>query len=147
MLSEGVAQVQQGLEAYAGELQKTKILAWLARGYGGAGQIENGLATVTEALQQVDKTDERFYEAEVYRIKGAMLLNDERMANGKEARPKQNDERKTKEEEQKNCPHSSFIVHHSSFIIHRSEEAKACFLKAIEIAQQQQKPSPSNCAQ
>ena len=48
--------------------------AWLAVGYGGAGQMENGLAAVAEALRLVDKTDERFYEAELYRIKGELLL-------------------------------------------------------------------------
>jgi class 3 adenylate cyclase/tetratricopeptide (TPR) repeat protein len=37
--AEGVAQIRQGLEAYAGEISRTWYLAWLARGYGGAGQV------------------------------------------------------------------------------------------------------------
>ncbi len=43
-------------------------------GYGGAGQVEDGLAAVAEALRLVDKHTERIYEAEVYRIKGALTL-------------------------------------------------------------------------
>jgi predicted ATPase len=71
---EGIAQVRQGLETYAGELWRTVFLAWLAVGYGGAGQAEDGLAAVAEALRLVEKTDERFYEAELYRIKGQLTL-------------------------------------------------------------------------
>jgi class 3 adenylate cyclase/tetratricopeptide (TPR) repeat protein len=72
--AEGVAQMRQALETYAGELWRIVYLAWLAAGYGGTGQVEEGLATVAEALRLVDKTDERFYEAEVYRIQGTLTL-------------------------------------------------------------------------
>jgi hypothetical protein len=48
---------------------------------------------LNEALATVDKSEERWWEAELYRLKGQLLLSAERMANGKEARPKQNDER------------------------------------------------------
>ena len=71
---EGVAQTQQGLEALVGDLMRPHHLAMLAEGYGGAGQVEKGLATVAEALRLVDKNDERLYEAEVYRIKGELVL-------------------------------------------------------------------------
>jgi ATP/maltotriose-dependent transcriptional regulator MalT len=72
--AEGVAQVRQGLEESKAELRRTMYLAWLAAGYGGAGQVDDGLATVAEALRLVDKNDERFYEAELYRIKGELSL-------------------------------------------------------------------------
>jgi len=72
--AEGVAQVRQSLEAYAGKLTRTMGLTWLARGYGGVGQMEDGLAAVAEALRLVEKNDERFYEAEVYRVKGELTL-------------------------------------------------------------------------
>ena len=36
------------------------------------------------------------------------------------------------------APRSPFSIQHSSFSIPRSEEAEACFLKAIEIARKQQ---------
>jgi adenylate cyclase len=72
---------------------------------------------VAEALAAVDKAGERLWEAELYRLKGQLVLNDERGT--------LNDELKTSS------------VHRSSFRIHRSEEAEACFHKAIEIARKQ----------
>ena len=33
-----------------------------------------GLSVLAEALAQVDKTGERFYEAELYRLKGTLTL-------------------------------------------------------------------------
>ena len=92
------------------------------------GQLREGLSVLAEALAMVQKTGERYYEAELYRLKGELLLNDERGM--------QNDERNTKAAEQGPAP-----IHHSSFIIHRFEEAEACFLKAIEVARRQQAKS------
>ncbi|HEV8715296.1 MAG TPA: hypothetical protein VGX03_21005, partial [Candidatus Binatia bacterium] len=100
------------------------FLVLRAEAYGKAGQAEDGLAALAEALTVVDTSGERFYEAELYRLKGELLLNDERGM--------QNDERNTKAAEQGPAP-----IHHSSFIIHRFEEAEACFLKAIDIARRQ----------
>jgi len=126
-IEEGIAQMRQGMAAYratGAELGRTYYLAWMAEAYGKAGQAKEGLAALAEALTVVDKSDERFYEAELYRLKGELLLNDERGM--------QNDERNTKAAEQGPAP-----IHHSSFIIHRFEEAEACFLKAIEVARRQ----------
>jgi class 3 adenylate cyclase/tetratricopeptide (TPR) repeat protein len=49
-------------------------LALLADAYGALGQLEEGLRALEEALQWVQRNDERLYEAEVYRIKGELLL-------------------------------------------------------------------------
>jgi predicted ATPase len=38
------------------------------------GQAEEGLSALTEALTLVDKSGERFYEAELYRLKGELVL-------------------------------------------------------------------------
>jgi predicted ATPase len=38
------------------------------------GQPEAGLTTLAEALALVEKTGERWYEPEMYRLKGALLL-------------------------------------------------------------------------
>src|SRR5262249_42865711 len=46
----------------------------LAETYGEEGQIEDGLAALGEALAMVNKTGERFYEAELYRLKGTLTL-------------------------------------------------------------------------
>ena len=49
-------------------------LALLAEAYGKVGQAEEGLTVLTEALAAVDKTGERFYEAELYRLQGELTL-------------------------------------------------------------------------
>ena len=46
----------------------------LAEGYEKTGQIEDGLMVLNEGLAVMDKTDERFWEAEIYRLKGKLLL-------------------------------------------------------------------------
>ena len=51
-------------------LSQSYYLALLAEAYGKAGQTEEGLAVLAEALTLVDKSGERFYEAELYRLKG-----------------------------------------------------------------------------
>jgi len=38
------------------------------------GQSEEGLTVLPEALALVDKTDERWYEAELHRLKEELLL-------------------------------------------------------------------------
>jgi predicted ATPase len=74
---EGLAQIRQGLatcQAIGAGLNQSYHLALLAEAYGKAGQTEDGLATLAEALTVVDKTEERFYEAELYRLKGELTL-------------------------------------------------------------------------
>jgi len=74
----GMAQMQQGLAAYRAtgtELYRPYYLALLAEGYGKGGQAEAGLRVLAEALAVVDSdTGERFWEAELYRLKGELLL-------------------------------------------------------------------------
>ncbi|MBI3246228.1 MAG: AAA family ATPase [Deltaproteobacteria bacterium] len=73
----GIEQIRQGLAAFratGAEIFRPYFLALLAEAYGVAGQAEEGLAVLTEALEAVDKTGERFYEAELYRLKGDLLL-------------------------------------------------------------------------
>jgi predicted ATPase len=74
---EGMAQMSQGFDTYratGAELQQPQFLALLAEAYGKRGQVEEGLSAVTEALTVVDKNEERFYEAELHRLKGKLLL-------------------------------------------------------------------------
>jgi predicted ATPase len=53
---------------------RTYYLAFLAEAYGKLGQAREGLTLLGEALAIVHKTGERFYEAEIYRLKGELLL-------------------------------------------------------------------------
>jgi len=72
-----VAQMRQGLAAWRAtgtELRRPYYLALLAEVCGKAGQAEAGLAALTDALTVVDNTGERFYEAELYRLKGELTL-------------------------------------------------------------------------
>ena len=48
--------------------------ALLADAYRKSGQPAEGLEVVINALAQVDRTDCRYYEAELHRIKGELLL-------------------------------------------------------------------------
>jgi predicted ATPase len=73
----GVAHLQEGLAAVQGaglKLYRPYLLALLAEAYGQAGQSETGLAVLAEALTLVEATEERWWEAEVYRLQGALLL-------------------------------------------------------------------------
>ncbi len=55
-------------------LFRPQSLALLAETYGKVGQPEEGLSALAEALTLVDKTGERVYEAELYRLKGELTL-------------------------------------------------------------------------
>ena len=55
-------------------LGRPYFLALLAEACGQTGQTAAGLAAVTEALSIVQHTEERCYEAELYRCKGELLL-------------------------------------------------------------------------
>jgi predicted ATPase len=82
-LEEGMAQIQQSLVALRAtgtENQRTENLARLAAVYGKVGRIGEGLTLLAEALALVDKTGERWYEVELYRLKGELVLQS-RVAN------------------------------------------------------------------
>jgi TOMM system kinase/cyclase fusion protein len=75
--AEGIAQMCQGiaaLRATGAELQRPYCLALLAEAYGQAGQADEGLRVLAEALTAVHTTGERQHEAELYRLKGELLL-------------------------------------------------------------------------
>src|SRR5262249_6085458 len=74
---EGITQIHQGLairQAIGAGVWQSYYLALLAEASGKAGQAEEGLAALAEALTVVDKSGERFYEAELYRLKGELTL-------------------------------------------------------------------------
>ncbi len=74
---EGIAQMCQGLEALQATgtaLDLPRYRGLLAEGYEKREQIEEGLKTLADALVIVDHTGERYWEAELYRLKGEFLL-------------------------------------------------------------------------
>jgi predicted ATPase len=86
-------------------------LALLAVGYGKAGQSDEGLSALAEALALVERTGERFYEAELYRLKGELTLQKFQVSG------------------------STFQA------VSPPAEAEECFLKAIKIVRRQQAKS------
>jgi predicted ATPase len=50
------------------------FFALLAEAQGLAGQVDDGLSSLEEALGWVERNDERLYEAEVHRLRGELLL-------------------------------------------------------------------------
>jgi class 3 adenylate cyclase/predicted ATPase len=118
---EGIAQIRHGLAAYGAtgaEALRPYFLALLAEVCGKGGRVEEGLTALAEALAVVDKTGERFYEAELYRLKGQLTLQQSPVSGS---------------EFQADNPHCAFRTPQS--------EAEACLLNAIEIARRQQAKS------
>jgi predicted ATPase len=75
--TEGLAQIRQGLDMYrstGAEYQRSHYLMLLAEASGLLGQPEGGLAALEEAMTLIEKTGERYYEAELHRQRGELLL-------------------------------------------------------------------------
>jgi predicted ATPase len=112
--------MRQGLTAWLAtgtEATRSQVLGVLAEAYGEVGRAEEGLSLLAEALSHVDKTGERYFEAELYRLAGELSL---RMG-----------ERKTGRKGEKKVAHSPTLP----FALSSPE---ACFHQAIEIARKQQ---------
>ena len=74
---DGLEQLQQGLSAYQGtkvRLLTPYLLALIAETYGNIGKVEEGLNTLAEAFLILDAFGSYFLEAELYRLKGELLL-------------------------------------------------------------------------
>ena len=63
------------IDATGHRLDRPLFLAMLAAGHGGIEQAAEGLRLLDEALAQVEETDERWWEPEIHRLKGEMLLS------------------------------------------------------------------------
>jgi predicted ATPase len=112
---EGILQMRQGLadlRATGAEIGRPDFLAHLAEAQGKGQQGEPDWPLLDEAFTLIEKNDECCYEAEVYRLKGELTLQ----------QAKQKAKIETDPRPLSSDPHS---------------EAEACFLKAIEVAQKQ----------
>jgi class 3 adenylate cyclase/predicted ATPase len=119
---EGTSQIRQGIATFratGAEVSRPYLRALLAEAYERAGQVEEGLSSLAAALAAVDNGGERWYEAELYRLKGELTL------------------------QQFQVQGSKFKVEDrlGSSVQRLESEAEECFLKAIEIAQRQQAKS------
>jgi class 3 adenylate cyclase/predicted ATPase len=78
--AEGIAQMRQSVAAYGAtgaDLGRSSYLALLAEAYGRGGHAEEGLVTLSQALSVVDEHRICFNEAELYRLKGELVLRQE----------------------------------------------------------------------
>jgi predicted ATPase len=76
-VAEGVSLLHSGLTAYRATGAQRWVphhIALLAGAHEIAGQIDEALALLDDALRIVETTGERWFEAEIYRQKGRLLL-------------------------------------------------------------------------
>ena len=94
-------------------MDRPYYLAMLAEAHGKVGQAQKGLTMLAEALAGARRTGYRFYEAELYRLKGELSLK---------SRQVEDKSQTSQDKSEVRSPES---------------EAEECFLKAIEIARRQ----------
>ncbi|KAA0996100.1 AAA family ATPase [Paraburkholderia panacisoli] len=114
---EGTAQIRQGLTAYratGAELGRSYFLALLASAYGNSRQVHAGLGVLAEALTMVEKSGERYYEAELHRLEGELMLQGASIQTGGSANA----------EEAEMCFHKAIAVAHR-------QDAKSLELRAM----------------
>ncbi len=73
----GIAEIREGMAAFqaiGAEYMRPYFLALLAEQYRKAGDVEQGLPLLAEAIATVDKRGERWCEAELHRTNGELLL-------------------------------------------------------------------------
>jgi DNA-binding winged helix-turn-helix (wHTH) protein/tetratricopeptide (TPR) repeat protein len=119
-VEEGITQIRQGLAIghAMGARMDIWVLVSLAEAHRKGEQAEEGLSALAEALAQLERTGERLHEAELYRLKGELTLQQERQqatGNGQQGR----------------------VTDPRSLTPDPQAEAEACFLKALEIAKKQ----------
>jgi predicted ATPase len=117
---EGITHMRQGLAAWrvaGSEAGQTYYLSLLAEAYGKIGRTAEGLRVLAEALACAHTTGERCWEAELYRLKGELLLQSG--VQGLE----------------------SGVLTPDAGLQTRDAEAEACFRQALDIARRQQAKS------
>jgi predicted ATPase len=115
-----IEQMRQGLAAHQAtgtELMRPHLLALLAEALGKARQAEEGLRLLEEALEVVHRNGDVYYQAELYRTKGELLLM---QATGRGV--------------SRAAPSGTTAVEAEPPVVARAED---CFNQAIKIAQQQ----------
>ena len=76
-LTEGIAKLSEGiavLNSIRSLISRSLFLGALADGYRKAGDAKRALELLDEAIDWANRTGERFYECELHRLKGEVLL-------------------------------------------------------------------------
>jgi class 3 adenylate cyclase/predicted ATPase len=74
---EGVMAIRQALSSYeeiGGQLYRPELLGLLADGLAGVGRVEEALQTIDEALRAVEQSQDRWWQAELHRLRGEFTL-------------------------------------------------------------------------
>jgi len=126
---EGIVQLQQGLAAVhrtGAAIGRPRYLALLAEAYGKVGQEAEGLSLLTDALETIHTTAERFWAAEVYRLKGVLTLQSKTSPRQVVSKAKASPDKSVNINAQPLTPSTQ-----------AEADAEAYFHKAIEIARRQ----------
>jgi hypothetical protein len=92
-MEEGIAELEDSIAAARAAgygLSLTQSLAALGNGYAQIGRVRDGLSAVAEGLAVSERNGERWFDAELYRIRGELLLKHDA-----HAEPKAEDEAET----------------------------------------------------
>jgi len=75
-LEQGITELRRGLAEWSAcyVVLRPHWRGFLAEALARAGRVEEGLETLDEALEQVERTEERLSEAELHRLRGELLL-------------------------------------------------------------------------
>lgn len=120
---EGVTLIERGIalwRAVGAEVSLPYYLSLLAEAHGRAEDPQKGIKILDEALAVLSRTGDRWWEAELYRLKGSLILQAKKPAG--EVQDPGEDQKQT-------------------FRALIATEAETCFLKALSVARQQQAKS------
>jgi predicted ATPase len=79
--AEGITRMRTGFEAAQStgmKLMRPMYCALLAEVYGQAGQLDEAWRKLADALDAIEQTGQRYYEAEIFRFKGELHLREQR---------------------------------------------------------------------
>jgi tetratricopeptide (TPR) repeat protein len=85
-MEEGIPELEDNIAAARAtgyELGLTQSLAALGNGYAKVGRVRDGLSAVAEGLAVSEKNSERWFDAELYRIRGELFLKQDTHAEPK----------------------------------------------------------------
>ena len=116
---------QRGTRARA-----TVFYGFTRRAYGITNQAEEGLTVLAEALKIAEQRGERFYDAELYRLKGTLTLQSQ--ASLRQVKTGQESRRHRSPTPDPRSPRRSRRMFHQALEIARSQQAKSLELRAAD---------------
>jgi predicted ATPase/DNA-binding winged helix-turn-helix (wHTH) protein len=133
-VKEGILQLRSGIsswQAAGAEIARPQFLALLAEVSGQAGQIQEGLTIIDEALSLAKEHGDLWWEVELYRLKGELLLQSKVQGSGSKGQSLKSDLRKLRLGTKKP----------QAVICDLEVEAETAFQAAFSIAHRQQAKS------